>query len=101
MPIHSIDFVQGREDEIIILDPPSPDYPSGICAIQIHQILGLGIRKPKRNQGDGTYEEDDPVDDDLLSSYCTVILNHQKILKTRTKPKSAKPSVCRFSYATL
>lgn len=28
---------------------------------------------------------------DLPSSYCTVILNHQKIFKTRTKPKNSKP----------
>lgn len=29
--------------------------------------------------------------DDLPSAYCTIILNHQKIYKTRTKPKNAKP----------
>lgn len=28
---------------------------------------------------------------DLPSSYCTVILNHQKVFKTRTKPKNSKP----------
>lgn len=92
------DSPQAREDEIIISSPPSPDYPSGIFAIQIHQILGLGFKKVKKNQGDGVCEDDDQVEgDDLLSSYCTVILNHQKILKTRTKPKSAKPSVRLFS----
>ncbi|KAJ5642231.1 hypothetical protein N7490_006231 [Penicillium lividum] len=85
--------LKARKDEIIISSPPSPDYPSGIFAIQIHQILGLGFKKVKRNQGDGICEDDDQAEgDDLLSSYCTVIVNHQKILKTRTKPKSAKPS---------
>ena len=28
---------------------------------------------------------------DLPSSYCTIILNHQPIFKTRTKPKNTKP----------
>lgn len=28
---------------------------------------------------------------DLPSSYCTIILNHQKIFKTRTKPKNTNP----------
>ncbi|KAJ5267895.1 hypothetical protein N7478_010703 [Penicillium angulare] len=85
--------IKTRKDEIIISSPPSPDYRSGIFAIQIHQILGLGFKKVKRNQGDGVPEDDDQAEgDDLLSSYCTVILNHQKIFKTRTKPKSAKPS---------
>ncbi|KAJ5605331.1 hypothetical protein N7510_010485 [Penicillium lagena] len=85
--------LKAKEDEIFISSPPSPDYYSGIFAIQIHQILGLGFKKVKRNQGDGVGEDDDQAEgDDLLSSYCTVILNHQKIFKTRTKPKSAKPS---------
>jgi Ca2+-dependent lipid-binding protein len=95
---YSFDSPQAREDEIITSSPPSPDYPSGIFAIQIHQILDLGFKKTKRIQGDGVCEDDDQVEgDDLLSSYCTVILNHQRILKTRTKPKSAKPFVCLFS----
>jgi Ca2+-dependent lipid-binding protein len=94
--IHSADFLQTREAEIIISSPPSPDYPSGIFAIQIHQILGLEFKKTKRSQSDGICEDDDQLEgDDLLSSYCTVILNHRRILKTRTKPKSGKPSVCR------
>ena len=98
VPTHSTDFIQAREDEIIISYPPSPDYPSGIVAIQIHQILGLGFRKITRNQEDGICEEDYQVEGgDLPNSYCTVIVNHQGTLKTRTKPKSTKPSVCRFS----
>jgi hypothetical protein len=52
----------------------------------------------KRQQADGDFEDDEQVEgDDLLSSYCTVIINHQRILKTRTKPKNAKPFVCFYS----
>lgn len=101
LPIHSADFPQAREDEIIISSPPSPDYCSGILAIQLHKILGLGFRKTKRSQGDEICEDDNQTGDDLLSSYCTVILNHQRILKTRTKPKSAKPSVCHFLFTIV
>lgn len=59
-----------------------PDYPSGIVAIQTHQILGLGFRKITRNQGDDIHEEDYQVEyGDLPNSYCTVIVNHQGALK--------------------
>ncbi|GAD94031.1 hypothetical protein LEMA_P102160.1 [Paecilomyces variotii No. 5] len=85
--------LKDREDRIIISTPPSADYPSGIFAIQIHQILSLGFRKEKYNPGGVNCDDDDQVDyDDLLSSYCSVILNHKRVFKTRTKPKSAKPS---------
>ncbi|RMJ23894.1 C2 domain-containing protein [Aspergillus sp. HF37] len=85
--------VKTREAEITISSPPSPDYPSGIFAIQIHQILGLEFKKTKRSQIDGICEDDDQLEgDDLLSSYCTIILNHRRISKTRTKPKSGKPT---------
>ncbi|SPN99246.1 uncharacterized protein DNG_02283 [Cephalotrichum gorgonifer] len=83
-----------REDEMIISTPPPKDYPSGILSIQIHNITGLEISKlNKRSKGD---EEDggedaEQGDSNLPDSYCTVILNHQKVYRTRTKPKNAKP----------
>ena len=79
-----------KEDSMIISTPPLEDYPSGILSIQIHQITGLEFEqtsKAKPDEGDDTEEGSD----DLPSSYCTIILNHQKIFKTRTKPKNAKP----------
>lgn len=77
---------------MVISSPPSNDYPSGIFSIQIHQITGLEFEKINKSQGQGE-EESDTVEGagDLPSSYCTVILNHQKVFKTRTKPKNAKP----------
>ena len=79
-----------KEDSMIISTPPLEDYPSGILSVQIHQITGLEfeqLSKSKQEEGDYTEEGSD----DLPSSYCTIILNHQKVFKTRTKPKNAKP----------
>lgn len=79
-----------KEDNMIISTPPLDDYPTGIFSIQIHQITGLEfaqISKQEQNEGDDTEEGSG----DLPSGYCTVILNHQEIFKTRTKPKNAKP----------
>lgn len=77
---------------MIIASPPSVDYPTGIFSIQIHQITGLEFEKINKNQSQGEDESDSEEGaGDLPSSYCTIILNHQKIFKTRTKPKNAKP----------
>ena len=84
-----------REDNLIISSPPSQDYPSGILSIQIHNITGLELEKLRKNrsQDDAEADKEDEAEEagDLPSSYCTIILNHQKIYKTRTKPKNAKP----------
>jgi hypothetical protein len=86
---------KAREDNLIISSPPSNDYPSGILSIQIHNITGLELERLRKNrsQDDAEADEEDEAEeaDDLPSSYCTIILNHQKIYKTRTKPKNAKP----------
>ena len=77
---------------MIIATPPLHDYPTGIFSIQIHNITGLEMQK--LNKSEAKPDEGDDIDGgggDLPSSYCTVILNHQKIFKTRTKPKNAKP----------
>lgn len=88
----SEDF-KNRQDQLIIASPPSEEYPSGILSIQIHQITGLELEVlNKRNQDrkEGADEEEEEGDD-LPSSYCTIILNHKKVFKTRTKPKNSKP----------
>ena len=77
---------------MIIATPPLHDYPTGIFSIQIHNVTGLEMqqlnkRQEKSNEGDET----EGGGAELPSSYCTVILNHQKIFRTRTKPKNAKP----------
>ncbi|KAE9993385.1 hypothetical protein EG327_005372 [Venturia inaequalis] len=82
-----------REDQIIIATPPLKDFPSGILSIVVHQITGLELEAINKNQvaKQETDSDEKEEDDDLPSSFCTIILNHQKIFKTRTKPKNAKP----------
>lgn len=82
-----------REDKIIIATPPLKDYPSGILSIVVHQITGLELEVINKNQlaKKETDSDEQEEGDDLPSSFCTIILNHQKIFKTRTKPKNAKP----------
>ncbi|KAK0726830.1 hypothetical protein B0T26DRAFT_737723 [Lasiosphaeria miniovina] len=84
------------EDAMIISAPPLDDLPSGILSIQIHNMTGLEVAKPNRSRtngaGDGEDREDEAEQsDDLPDSYCTIILNHTKVYRTRTKPKNAKP----------
>jgi len=76
------------EDNMLISGPPSKEHPSGILSIQIHNITGLELeRQQKKSQA----SEDDETDVELPDSYCTIMINHKKIYKTRTKPKTAKP----------
>jgi hypothetical protein len=82
-----------HEDALICAATPDPNYASGILSVQIHNITGLEVeslqKRDKSNSGDR--EDEAEQSDDLPSSYCTIILNHQKIFMTRTKPKNAKP----------
>lgn len=75
----------------MISSPPSNCYPTGIFSIQIHQITSLELEKICKIKLQDNDKNDNDGVGDLPSSYCTVILNHQTIFKTRTKPKNAKP----------
>ncbi|KAL8871578.1 MAG: hypothetical protein Q9174_002619 [Haloplaca sp. 1 TL-2023] len=85
--------LKSREDNMIASTSPLINSPSGILSVQIHQISGLELEKISKQEDEGAAEIDDAErqKDDLPSSYCTVILNHQKIFQTRTKPKSSQP----------
>ena len=80
-------------DAMIISAPPPDGYPSGIFSIQIHQITGLELENVSKKDADKAKEGSDEQEEGegLPSAYCTVIINHNKIFKTRTKPKNAKP----------
>lgn len=81
------------QDQLLTTSPPPDGYPSGIFSIQIHNITGLEVQQlQKRDKEEGGDEEDQAEQaDDLPSSYATIIINHQKVYRTRTKPKNAKP----------
>ena len=77
---------------MIAATPPLKGYPTGVFSIQIHNITGLELQE--MNLNDAKFSEGDDTEassNDLPSPYCSIILNHQKIFKTRTKPKNAKP----------
>ncbi|KAK7996457.1 hypothetical protein PG989_004497 [Apiospora arundinis] len=82
------------EDRMVASAPALDEFPSGILAIQIHEATGLEIRAhhnaDRTNQGT---EVDDEVEEgeELPSAYCNIILNHEKIYRTRVKPKNARP----------
>ncbi|KIV94192.1 hypothetical protein PV10_01981 [Exophiala mesophila] len=82
------------EDALIISAPPPDEYRSGIFSIQIHNITGLEVERLQKRDKDhkqGDREDEAEQSNDLPSSYASIILNHQKIYRTRTKPKNAKP----------
>ncbi|KAH9901707.1 hypothetical protein F4778DRAFT_771039 [Xylariomycetidae sp. FL2044] len=81
------------ESAMIISAPPSSEFVSGVLSVQIHNLTGLEVQKlQKQDKGDGGDNEDEAEQsDDMPDSYCTIIMNHNKIYKTRTKPKNSKP----------
>ncbi|KAJ6518662.1 hypothetical protein C8R45DRAFT_807356 [Mycena sanguinolenta] len=81
--------LKDRADEVIAGSPPSEDWPSGILCVQIEQIRGLIV--PNTRGTVGTDGAEDEGHQDLPSAYCTVIINHTRVYKTRTKLKSSKP----------
>lgn len=84
---------QERENALICSAPPDPNYPSGILSIQIHNITGLQVEALNKRDKKGGEDREDEAEqlDDVPSSYCSIILDHKKIYRTRTKPKNAKP----------
>lgn len=84
--------LKAEQDAMIISAPPPDEYPSGILSLQIHNITGLEVQKLSKNlkEKDGS-ASDEETGDGLPSAYCTVIINHNKTYKTRTKPQNTKP----------
>lgn len=81
------------QDQIIINTPPPSDYPSGILSIVIHNITTLeleAINKLEKSKQESASDEQEEGED-LPSAYCEIVINHQKVYKTRTKPKTSRP----------
>ncbi|KAG6871698.1 hypothetical protein C0995_001219 [Termitomyces sp. Mi166 len=76
--------------DIIAMSLLKEDWPSGIISVGIEKIEGIEIAKVNKSGGIEEGGEDDQAGD-LQSPYCTVIINHQKVYKTRTKMKSNNP----------
>lgn len=87
------DDLEEKGNDIITFSSPAPGYPSGILRIQIEQISGLGVHKVRETSVPVASEGEDEDADDLPSAYCTVLINHQRVYKTRTKMKSSDPYV--------
>jgi hypothetical protein len=84
---------KAMEDAMIISAPPPDGYPSGMFSIVVHQITGLELETPNKSTADkhSAHEDEEEEGESLPSGYCTVMINHRKVFKTRTKPKNAKP----------
>ncbi|KAF4995858.1 hypothetical protein FGRMN_4815 [Fusarium graminum] len=82
-----------EQDTMVISAPPPDGYPSGLLSIQIHNIVGLELERlnKRKTAHDAEATDEEDAGEGLPSAYCTVILNHRKTFKTRTKPQNAKP----------
>lgn len=84
--------LQTEQDLMIISAPPPDKYPSGLFSLQIHNITGLELERLNKTSGkEAEVSDEDEAGEGLPSAYCTIIINHKKTFKTRTKPQNAKP----------
>jgi hypothetical protein len=85
--------IKQMEDAMTASAPPPDEYPSGIFSIQVHNITGLSLQQLSKSDTEKEIHHEDEEEDGkgLPSAYCTVIINHNKIFKTRTKPRNGKP----------
>lgn len=69
--------------------PPSEAFPSGILSVQIHNAMNL-TRNPEQKSG-ATTDKEEVEERDLPSAYCSIMLDYQKVYKTRIKAMTSKP----------
>lgn len=83
--------------EIIGGTPPPDQWSSGILAVRVEQIDGLEVEKIRASGSDAITtegeEEGEKDGGEMPSAYCVVVLNHEKVFKTRTKMVTGKPYV--------
>lgn len=92
------DKVDTAQESRIRYIPPDPSYPAGILSIQIHNIVALerhtitGSKgNPAARPGGQSAAMEEEESENLPSAYCSIILDHEKIYKTRVKPMTSKP----------
>jgi hypothetical protein len=83
--------IKELETKLLVSAPPPTDFPTGILSVQIHNITGLQVQRLQKTENGEGEDEDEAEQADLPSSYVTIILNHEKVYRTRTKPKNSKP----------
>lgn len=85
--------LKATEDAMIISAPPPEGYPSGLFSLQVHNIMGLEVGQLSKDPSNKKAEdaEDEEGGENAPSAYCTIIINHRKAFKTRTKPQNSKP----------
>ena len=85
--------LKATEDAMIISAPPPEGYPSGLFSLQVHNIMGLEVGRLSKDTSSKAPEgaEDEENGENSPSAYCTIIINHRKVYKTRTKPQNSKP----------
>lgn len=85
--------LKAEEDATIISAPPPDGYPSGLFSLQIHNITGLELERlsKKESSKEDVQSDEEETGEGLPSAYCTIIMNHRKTFKTRTKPQNSKP----------
>jgi len=70
--------------------PPDVSQPSGILAFQVHQLAELECKDlPHAEKSSKKHAK-------VPSSYCTVMLNDEKVYQTRIKPVS-EIHCCKYS----
>lgn len=84
------DWVNTQVD-MISSSLPTDEFPSGILSVQVHQIVALQVENVRKNKSPEEEGEEDSGERELPDSYCSIVLNDQKIFKTRTKPKNSSP----------
>lgn len=93
--------INSEQDDAVMHTPPDPLWPSGICAITIHQIVNLELENIKGTQGSRQGREYEPAKPagevseetggDLPTSYCTILFNDELVYRTRSKAVSSQP----------
>lgn len=78
--------IKERTDEVVASSKPTSQWASGILSITVEQISGLEFENVRAS---GVQEDtEDEGTGDLPSAYCTIIINQQRVYKTRTKMKT-------------
>ena len=80
---------------MIASTPPLHEYPSGILAIQIHQITGIEYEELSKDKDPN--DGDEEGGGDLPSSYCTVVCHVSSVFTLHTFSNLVFPT--RFGYS--